>query len=133
MKTVFPKQEVHISKWFIVDAKEKTLGRLATQVSTLLNSKQYSYYTPGINQGNYVIVINSSHIKITGHKSTQKIYYKNSQRPGSLKKETYTFLKNRIPNRIIEKAVWGMLPKNVLGRNYFKKLYIYKTSNLLLH
>jgi len=125
MKTVFPKQECHIPKWFVVDATDKTLGRLATEVSKLLRGKEISYFTPGVDQGNFVVILNASKIKVTGKKEEQKLYYRNSQRPGSLKIETFKQVKERVPTRILEKAIWGMLPKGVLGREYYRRLYIY--------
>lgn len=125
MKTLFPKQECHIPKWFVVDATGKTLGRLATEVSKLLRGKETSFYTPGVNQGNFVVVLNADKVQITGKKSVQKLYYRNSTRPGGLKNETYTQLQNRIPTRIIEQAIWGMLPKGVLGRSYYRRLHVY--------
>ena len=125
MKTVFPKQECHIPKWFVVDATDKTLGRLATEVSKLLRGKEISYFTPGVDQGNCVVILNASKIKVTGKKEEQKLYYRNSQRPGSLKIETFKQVRDRVPTRILEKAIWGMLPKGVLGREYYRRLYIY--------
>lgn len=130
MKTIFPKKECHIPKWFVVDAEGKTLGRLATEVSKLLRGKEISYFTPGVDQGNYVVVVNADKITVTGNKELQKLYYRNSQRPGSLKIETFKQLQNRIPSRIIEKAVWGMLPKNVLGREYYRRLFIYSDNKI---
>ena len=130
MKTIFPKQECHIPKWFVIDATNKTLGRLSTEASKLLRGKETSYYTPGINQGNFVVILNADKIVVTGKKKFQKLYYRNSQRPGSLKIETFLQLKNRIPTRIIEKAIWGMLPKNYLGRQYYRRLYVYKQGLL---
>jgi len=130
MKTIFPKQQCHIPKWFVIDANEKTLGRLATEASKLLRGKETSLFTPGVNQGNYVVILNADKIKVTGKKESQKLYYRNSQRPGSLKVETFKQLKARIPARIVEKAIWGMLPKGVLGRNYYRRLYIYSDSNI---
>lgn len=125
MKTIFPKQECHIPKWFMIDATNKTLGRLATEVSKLLRGKEISYFTPGVNQGNFVVILNAEKIQISGQKESQKLYYRNSQRPGSLKVETFKQLKKRIPTRILEKAIHGMLPKGVLGREYYRRLYIY--------
>jgi large subunit ribosomal protein L13 len=125
MKTVFPKNECHIPKWFVIDATGKTLGRLATEVSKLLRGKEISYFTPGVDQGNFVVILNANKIEVSGNKETQTLYYRNSQRPGSLKIETFKQVKERIPTRIIEKAVWGMLPKGVLGREYYRRLYIY--------
>lgn len=130
MKTLFPKKEYHIPKWFILDASNKTLGYLATEISQLVCSKYLSYFNAGINQKNFIIIINSSKIIVTGHKLLQKVYYRNSNRPGSLKKETFKDLKKRIPNRILEKAIWGMLPKNVIGRQFFKNIYIYSNNNI---
>lgn len=125
MKTISPKKECHIPKWYVVDAKGKTLGRLATEVSKLLRGKETSYYTPGVDQGNYVVILNANKIEVSGKKESEKLYYRHSQRPGSLKIETFKQVKERIPTRILEKAVWGMLPKGKLGRTYYRRLYIY--------
>jgi large subunit ribosomal protein L13 len=130
MKTIFPKKECHIPKWYVIDANGKTLGRLATEASKLLRGKETSMFTPGVDQGNFVVILNSHLIEISGKKETQKLYYRNSQRPGSLKIETFKQLKERIPGRIIEKAIWGMLPKGVLGRNYYRRLYIYSDNKI---
>ena len=89
MKTIFPKKECHIPKWFIIDATNKTLGRLATEASKLLRGKEISYFTPGIDQGNFVVILNADKVIVTGSKRWQKLYYRNSQRPGSLKIETF--------------------------------------------
>jgi large subunit ribosomal protein L13 len=131
MKTLFPKTEFHIPKIFAIDATGKTLGRLATEVSKLLRGKENSFFTPGIDQGNFVVVLNAKKIVISGKKSLQKKYYRNSQRPGTLKSETFEQLNNRIPIRIIERAIWGMLPKGVLGRQYYRRLYVYEGNNVL--
>jgi len=131
MKTIFPKKEIHVPKWFVIDAKGQTLGRLATEVSKLLRGKEISYYTPGVDQGNFVILFNARHIEVTGKKERQKLYYRNSQRPGSLKIETFQQLKERIPTRIVEKSIWGMLPKSVLGRNYYRRLFVYEGEEIL--
>ena len=125
MKTIFPKKECHIPKWYVVDAKGKTLGRLATEVSKLLRGKETSYYTPSVDQGNYVVILNANKVEVSGKKESEKLYYRHSQRPGSLKIETFKQVKERIPTRILEKAVWGMLPKGKLGRTYYRRLYIY--------
>jgi large subunit ribosomal protein L13 len=130
MKTIFPKKENHIPKWFVLDAENKTLGRLATEASKLLRGKENSYYTPGVNQGNFVVILNADKISITGKKELQKLYYRHSHRPGSMKIENFKQLKDRIPSRILEKAIWGMLPKGSLGRDYYRRLYIYKDSNI---
>lgn len=130
MKTIFPKKECHIPKWFVIDAKGKTLGRLSTEASKLLRGKETSLFTPGVDQGNYVVILNANEIEISGKKENQKLYYRNSQRPGSLKIETFKQLKARIPSRILEKSIWGMLPKGVLGRDYYRRLYIYSDNKI---
>jgi large subunit ribosomal protein L13 len=130
MKTIFPKKECHIPKWFVIDAKGKTLGRLSTEASKLLRGKETTFFTPGVDQGNYVVILNANQIEISGKKEDQKLYYRNSQRPGSLKIETFKQLKARIPSRILEKSIWGMLPKGVLGRNYYRRLYIYSDNKI---
>ena len=130
MITLFIKQTEHVPKWFIIDAANKILGRLATEISGILRGKILSYYTPGTDQGNYIIVINSSKIRVTGKKLNQKLYYSNSQRPGSLKIKDFKHLQETKPNRILEKAVWGMLPKTILNRQLFKRLYIYNSNKI---
>jgi large subunit ribosomal protein L13 len=131
MKTIFPKKELHIPKWFLVDATGKTLGKLSAEVSKLLRGKEISFFTPGVDLGNYVIIINANKIEVSGKKELKKLYYRTSQRPGSLKIETFKELRNRIPTRILEKAIWGMLPKGVLGRQYYRRLYIYANNEIL--
>ncbi len=131
MKMIFPKKRVHNPKYYIIDAKDKILGRLSTQVSKLLIGKDTSYYTPGVDQGNYVIIINANKIRVSGNKEIEKIYCKNNQRPGSLKKENLFHLRSRIPNRILEKAIFGMMPKGVLGRGFFRRLYIYSGDKIV--
>ena len=113
MKTIFPKKECHVPKWYVVDAQGKTLGRLATEVSKLLRGKETSFYTPGVDQGNYVVILNANQIKVSGNKETDKLYYRHSQRPGSLKIETFKQVKERIPTRILEKAVLNRYRTNV--------------------
>jgi large subunit ribosomal protein L13 len=130
MKTVFPKAKYHTPKWFIIDATDKILGRLSTEVSNLLRGKETSFYSPGIDQGNFVVIINSKKILVSGKKENNKFYIRNSQRPGSLKSESFKDLKNRIPSRILEKAIRRMLPGGILGRTYYKRLYIYENSSV---
>lgn len=131
MKTLFPKKEAHVPKWFILDASGKTLGRLATEVSKLLRGKENSFFTPGVDQGNFVVVLNANQVVVTGKKAAQKLYYRTSQRPGTLKIETFSQLQKRIPTRIVERAIWGMLPKGVLGRQYYRRLYVYADHQIL--
>jgi large subunit ribosomal protein L13 len=131
MKTIFPKKELHVPKWFILDATGKTLGRLSTEASKLLRGKEISHFTPGVDLGNFVVIINANKIVVSGNKETEKLYYRNSQTPGNLKIETFKDLKNRIPTRILERAIWGMLPKGVLGRQYYRRLYVYANNDIL--
>ena len=131
MKTYFPKKEFHNPKYYILDANEKILGRLASQVSLLLIGKYTSFYTPGSDQGNFVIIINAEKITISGKKIYQKKYYRNSQRPGSLKIKTFLQLKKSLPTQIIKKAIYGMLPKNKLKKKYINRLFIYSDKNFL--
>jgi len=128
--TKFPLKEAYRPKYFILDATNKTLGRLATIASKLLRGKETPTYTPGVDLGNFVIIVNANKIQVSGKKTIQKLYYRHSQRPGSLKIETFEQLKKRIPSRIIEKAVWGMLPKGVLGRTFYRRLFVYTNETL---
>ena len=129
--TQFPKHKSHIPKCFIINAQGKTLGRLATLASKLLIGKETSFFTSGVDQGNFLVIYNARSVTVTGKKDKQKLYYRNSQRPGSLKIETFSQLRDRIPARLIEKAVWGMLPKGILGRQYFRRLYVYSDQSLV--
>ena len=131
MKTTpFPNEKYSKTKWFLIDASGKTLGRLATQISKFIRGKEISMFTPGVNQSNYVVVLNVNQIQVTGKKKQQKLYYRTTQRPGGLKKETFEELRNRIPSRILEEAVWGMLPKGKLGRSFFRKLFVYSDNQI---
>nr|YP_011006974.1 50S ribosomal protein L13 [Phaeostrophion irregulare]WAM64261.1 50S ribosomal protein L13 [Phaeostrophion irregulare] len=112
--------------WCVVDAKDMPLGRLATQVSSLLIGKNQAICTPSKNVGSYVIVINADKIKVSGKKVTQKLYFRHSGRPGGKTVESFEKLKLRLPERIIEKAIKGMLPKNRLGRKTFNNLRVYR-------
>ena len=120
---------VNHKKWYVIDAKDKTLGKLATIIATILNGKHKSLNNPSLDCGDYVIVINSKDIRVTGKKSEQKIYRRHSGRPGGLKIETFEKLQDRIPERILEKALKGMLPKGPLGRDKFKNLKVYKEDS----
>jgi large subunit ribosomal protein L13 len=132
-KIKFPLKESYIPKYYIIDGTNQTLGRLCTLASKLLRGKENIFYTPGIDLGNFVIILNSNKIKVSGKKEKEKLYYRQSQKPGSLKKETFFELKKRISPRIIEKAIWGMLPKNVLGRIYYRRLFVYTNDILELN
>lgn len=116
-------------QWFFVDANNQTLGRLSSQIASHLKNKNSIHFTPFQISQSHIIVINAKHIKISGRKKHQKLYRRHSGRPGGLKVETFIQLQNRLPTRIIEKAVKGMLPKNTLGRKLFRYLKIYNGPN----
>lgn len=125
MRTFSAKPTDIEKKWYIVDASEMILGRLSTVVATILQGKNKSKYTPHIDTGDYVIVVNAQKINVTGKKESQKIYRHHSGYIGGLKEITLERLREKHPERIIEKAVWGMMPKGRLGRAMIKKLKVY--------
>ena len=112
-------------EWYVVDAAGQTLGRLAARVARILHGKHKPMYSPSVDTGDFVIVVNAEKIHVTGRKLDQKIYYRYSGYPGGLKEVTLRNLLQRYPARVIEHAVRGMLPKNRLGRQMFKKLKVY--------
>lgn len=116
---------IDTKKWYLVDAKGKTLGRLSTLIAKIISGRHKSSYIPYLNCGDKVIVINAEAIQVTGKKSMQKIYRRHSGRPGGLKTETFEQLQSRIPERILEKSVKGMLPKGSLGRDMYRNLKVY--------
>nr|ARO91093.1 50S ribosomal protein L13 [Flintiella sanguinaria] len=128
-KTTFGNNNDIEGQWYIIDAKNKTLGRLSSHIAYILRGKNSIKYAPNINLKHYIIVINSEEINVTGQKSTQKLYYRHSGRPGGMKIENFEQLKNRLPNRIIEHSIRGMLPKGPLGRKLFTQLKVYKGKN----
>ncbi len=125
MKTYVTKPDEVQREWFVVDASGKTLGRLATAVARILRGKHKPIYSPMIDVGDYVIVVNAEKVRVTGRKLTQKFYYRHSGYPGGFKQISLRDMLARHPTRVIEYAVWGMLPKNALGRRMFKKLKVY--------
>jgi large subunit ribosomal protein L13 len=125
VKTFTAKPHEIERKWFVVDAQGQTLGRLAAQVATVLRGKHKPIYTPHVDCGDYVIVVNADKIHVTGQKLDDKIYYRHSNYPGGLKQVTLRRQLQTHPERVIEAAVRGMLPKNRLGRKMFKKLKVY--------
>ena len=129
MKTFSAKPHEVERQWFVVDAQGQTLGRLATQVATILRGKHKPIYTPHVDCGDYVIVVNANQIHVTGQKLDQKMYYRHSGYPGGLKQITLRRRLETHPERVIESAVRGMLPKNRLGRKMFKKLKVYAGSD----
>ena len=123
-KTPLPTQDIE-KKWYVVDAEGQRLGRLASEIAMILRGKNKPSFTPNADTGDFVIVVNAEKVIVTGRKSEQKLYRRHSGRPGGMKTETFAQLQQRIPERIIEKAVKGMLPKNVMGRRLFTKLKVY--------
>nr|ARW60261.1 ribosomal protein L13 [Laurencieae sp.] len=126
-KTFIRKDSNNI-KWYIIDAKEKNLGRLSSKIAYILRGKDTKEYSPFQESKINIIIINSKYINVTGKKSEQKTYKRHSGRPGGLRTEIFNKLQNRMPNRIIEHSIRGMLPKNNLGRKLFKKLKIYSEN-----
>lgn len=124
-KTYYPKAEEIQREWVLVDANDQTLGRLVTQISTVLLGKHKPTFTPGVEMGDYVIVVNAAHIKVTGNKMDDKMYHHHTGYPGGLKSTNLRDLLAKHPERVIEKAVWGMLPHNRMGRSLMKKLRVY--------
>ncbi|HEY74751.1 MAG TPA: 50S ribosomal protein L13 [Thermoflexia bacterium] len=125
MKTYVTKPSEVEREWFVVDAEGKTLGRLASEIAKILRGKHKPNYSPSVDVGDYVIVINAEKIRVTGRKLDQKYYYRHSGYPGGLKAVRLRDMLARHPTRVIEHAVRGMLPKNRLGRRMFKKLKVY--------
>jgi large subunit ribosomal protein L13 len=124
-KTYLPSKESIEQNWYVVDASQQRLGRLATEIAMVLRGKNKPTYTPHLDTGDFVVVINAEKVEVTGRKGSQKLYRRHSGRPGGMKTETFDKLQARIPERIIEQAVKGMLPKNSLGRQLFTKLKVY--------
>ena len=125
MKTFSAKAHEVKRDWLVVDASDKVLGRLASQVALRLRGKHKAEYTPHVDTGDYIIVLNADKIRVTGQKATQKMYYRHTEYPGGIKSESFEKLLARRPTRIIELAIKGMLPKNPLGRDMFRKLKVY--------
>jgi len=111
--------------WYLIDAKDKTLGRLATEIARRLRGKHKPTYTPHVDTGDHIVVINAEKIKVTGNKADGKIYYRHSGYTGSMKEESFAKLQARQPERVLEIAVKGMLPKGPLGRQMYRKLKVY--------
>ena len=125
MKTFMASPATIERKWYVVDAEGKTLGRLASEVAKVLRGKNKAIFTPHIDTGDYVIVVNAEKIKVTGKKLDQKIYYHHSDYVGGMKETTLREMMAKKPERVIELAVKGMLPKGPLGRQMYTKLHVY--------
>jgi large subunit ribosomal protein L13 len=129
MKTISANKESVTPEWYVVDAQGKTLGRIATQIATVLRGKHKPIFTPHVDCGDYVVVVNAEKIHVTGRKMIQKKYYRHSGYPGGLREITLRDQLKKFPERVIEHAVRGMLPKNRLGRKMYKKLKVYAGSS----
>ena len=115
-------------KWVVVDAKGQVLGRMATRIATILRGKHKPMFSYHIDMGDHVVVLNAEKVRLTGQKARKKIYYRHTGYPGGLKSESAEKLLKRRPARVVEKAVWGMLPHNRLGRKMITKLKVYRGS-----
>ena len=125
MNTFMEKNETVDRKWYVIDAEGVTLGRLATKVASVLKGKHKATFTPHIDCGDYVIVVNAEKVKLTGNKLMDKKYYNHSGHPGGLRERTAKTMIEKYPEEMIERAVKGMLPKGALGRAMNKKLFVY--------
>ncbi len=124
-KTYVPKANEISQDWYLVDANDQNLGRLATQIASILLGKHKPSYTPGVDTGDFVVVVNCERVRVTGNKLDDKKYYRHSLYPGGLKEITLRKQLQVHPDRVLRSAVWGMLPKNKLGRQLIKKVKIY--------
>ena len=125
MKSYVPKPDEIHREWVVMDASDRVLGRLATEVARLLRGKHKPDFTPFLDTGDFVVVVNAEQVRFTGNKLEDKKYYRHSGKPGSLKVETARERMDKYPERVIQAAVWGMLPKNRLGRKLLRKLKVY--------
>lgn len=125
MRTISAKSADVQRDWYLVDASGKTLGRLSTEIARRLRGKHKPIFTPHVDTGDYIVVINAEKVRVTGRKANDKMYYRHTGYPGGLKQANFTQMIERAPERVIELAVKGMLPKNSLGRAMFKKLKVY--------
>ena len=126
MNTYMAKTGAVDRKWYVIDAQDQVLGRLATQIATVLRGKHKPTFTPHVDTGDYVVVINAEKIRLTGKKLDQKIYYHHTGYPGGLKETTYRTLMDKKPEFALKQAVKGMLPKGPLGNAMLKKLHVYR-------
>lgn len=129
MKTFTAKNETVQRDWYIVDAAGQTLGRLATEIASRLRGKHKPEYTPHVDTGDYIVVINAEQVRVTGNKTSDKVYYSHTGFPGGIKEISFEKLIAKAPERVLEAAVKGMLPRNPLGRDMYRKLKVYAGSN----
>lgn len=125
MRTFSAKPHEVKRDWFVVDATDKVLGRLATEIARRLRGKHKPEYTPHVDTGDYIVVVNAEKLRVTGAKAEQKVYFRHSGYPGGIYEDTFTKLQQRAPSRVLEIAVKGMLPKGPLGYAMIKKLKVY--------
>ncbi len=125
MKTFVAKPDTVTQRWYVVDAEGQVLGRLASEIARRLRGKHKPEYTPHVDTGDYIVVVNATKVRITGNKPRAKIYYSHSGYPGGLKTARFDEMLAKAPQRVIEKAVKGMLPKGPLGRAMYRKLKVY--------
>ena len=128
MKSYMQKKETVERKWYVIDAEGKSLGRVASLAATYLRGKHKPTYTPHIDCGDYIIIVNASKVNLTGNKLENKIYYNHSQYQGGLRERTAKTMREKYPEEMVERAVKGMLPHNRLGRQMYKKLFVYAGS-----
>ena len=129
MKTVSTRPQDVERAWFVIDAESQVLGRLATEVARRLRGKHKAAYTPHVDTGDYIVVVNAEKVRVTGNKATDKTYYRHTGYPGGIKATRFENMIEKHPERVIEKAVKGMLPRNPLGRAAFRKLKVYAGPN----
>ena len=125
MSTYFPKEGEIVRKWYVVDASGQTLGRLATRVASILRGKHTAKFTPFIDTGDHVIVVNAEKIRVTGMKTEEKVYHHYTGYPGGLVETSFRRMQEKRPARVVEEAIRGMLPKTKLGKQMFRKLKVY--------
>ena len=128
MKSYMQKKETVDRKWYVIDAEDKPLGRVATLAATYLRGKNKPTYTPNIDCGDYIIIVNASKVNLTGDKLDKKMYYNHSMYTGGLRERNARTMREEYPEEMVERAVKGMLPHNRLGRQMYKKLFVYAES-----
>ena len=125
MKTVSVRQQDVAHDWYVIDASGQTLGRLASEIAKRLRGKHKSNYTPHVDNGDYIVVVNAEKVFVSGRKETNKVYYRHSGYPGGIKSASVKEIRETKPTELLERAVKGMLPRNPLGRSVFRKLKVY--------
>ena len=128
MKSFMQTKETVVREWFVIDAKDKPLGRVATTAANVLRGKHKPTYTPSVDCGDYVVIVNAKEVLLTGNKEEGKVYYNHSRYAGGLRERTAKEMKEKYPVEMMERAVKGMLPHNRLGRQMYKKLFVYTGS-----